>query len=387
MKIIKEICEDEICEDEIFVLQATINTSTSSHPEMHKSMIDSAVNSKPSKRDTVELQRRLSFKVEHGFRRRDPENVKDVFLRNAPEGFMPRDRVLRALLELDLEIEEDHLESLFVSIFGSDNGNKSISFEQFVHFVQSPSKVEQWTNSLGIHKIVADSAAAFIGTENDDPLRKISRLGVADIELIVQGCCDVLKRVLADSVRILFESFAAMDLKAAEAGSQAAGSKFQVVTMSCGKIADFHAGLEGRVGSPPDQLYSNLLRVASISLPWPCCRLATPRVRAGHGGGALQQAGLRRGLYHVQLPHHHHPRRRVELRRPARAVPVVRHEPREEDPRPRRARAAALVRGGGAVAPRNHRRGPLHGADGASAAGRDTLASRAPSRAHAAVAS
>ena len=94
-------------------------------------------------------------------------------------------------------------------------------------------------------KIYADALTA-VSSSDRDPLKAISTITNEELNAACDGCMDAIKGILADELRKLKAGFLLMDEKSHCQNESAA--KFQVFTMSCGHIEDFHKGLIGRIG-------------------------------------------------------------------------------------------------------------------------------------------
>ena len=122
---------------------------------------------------------------------------------------------------------------------------EKLNFQNFLQLMQAESSIQKWTASLPICKIYADALTA-VSSSDRDPLKAISTITNEELNAACDGCMDAIKGILADELRKLKAGFLLMDEKSHCQNESAA--KFQVFTMSCGHIEDFHKGLIGRIG-------------------------------------------------------------------------------------------------------------------------------------------
>ena len=122
---------------------------------------------------------------------------------------------------------------------------EKLNFQNFLQLMQAESSIQKWTASLPICKIYADALTA-VSSSDRDPLKAISTITNEELNAACDGCMDAIKGILADELRKLKAGFLLMDEKSHCQNESAV--KFQVFTMSCGHIEDFHKGLIGRIG-------------------------------------------------------------------------------------------------------------------------------------------
>jgi hypothetical protein len=159
--------------------------------------------------------------------------------------------LLKALLELGVQIELDQAEKLIVSMDIDDNGG--LDFEEFKRAVQQPATpLEQWIALLPINGMLARSFPISSGP-GDQMLRNVSRLGPDEIDATIDVFSDALRRQLVDSQTKLRQLFNRVDQNAAEAAKESASavaavSKFKTFKMRTGTVKDYVEGIAGRVG-------------------------------------------------------------------------------------------------------------------------------------------
>ena len=181
---------------------------------------------------------------------------------------------------------------------------EKLNFQNFLQLMQAESSIQKWTASLPICKIYADALTA-VSSSDRDPLKAISTITNEELNAACDGCMDAIKGILADELRKLKAGFLLMDEKSHCQNESAA--KFQVFTMSCGHIEDFHKGLIGRIGC----LFP-LNKIISICENY-SYRYATHKVSRGHGSRALQQSWIKLQIHYWQLSHYYKRSARVGL--------------------------------------------------------------------------
>ena len=124
----------------------------------------------------------------------------------------------------------------------------TLDLNEFSRILDRPSKLEQWSNSLPLAKLLSFCllAADESISAAPDPPRIMCGLDLQALDTIVDGFCGGLKRLLHERVKQLKVCYSALDRKAAE--DSGANAKFQTIAMSAGKVGDFHKGLTDRVG-------------------------------------------------------------------------------------------------------------------------------------------
>jgi len=187
---------------------------------------------------------KINQKVDSGFRKRNVECLKQVFEKYWEEDVpvISKENLKSALEEFDIFIKDDEELDEFLETMDT-SGDGVLDFEEFKRAVQYPGPIEQWAKTLPLAQLLSNAVPV---QEDVDALRAVSRLSSADIELTCTAFAYGLKRIITEHVQSLRSSFEVRDLKAAHPDYQAA--KFEVFTLSCGKIKDFHKGISGRVG-------------------------------------------------------------------------------------------------------------------------------------------
>ena len=79
-------------------------------------------------------------------------------------------------------------------------------------------------------------------------MRSVCKLSTSELDAVCAAFLDGFKIMLAEKCAELRSSFEAMDKKAAEAANDSS-KKFEIFGMSCGRIQDFHEGLNRRIGN------------------------------------------------------------------------------------------------------------------------------------------
>ena len=195
--------------------------------------------------------------VRNDVQKRRVENVRQ----KVQEGLYLCDvDVLRKLFEQNCDPSNGKLtKSKFLKLFPSGaltelsiQKEDGFDFEDFKRLIQVESPFLKWIASLPISRTFADALSSASGAPgacgfDGDPLRAVSTLTSEEVNMACDCCLDVIKAILSDEVRRLKEAFVLTDDKA-KAQNQSA-SKFEVFTMSCGDICDFHKGLIGRIGA------------------------------------------------------------------------------------------------------------------------------------------
>ena len=180
------------------------------------------------------------------------QNHKDVFERHANAGKISEQSFISAMLELGSASELEDSLRLFKEADIDDDGY--LDLEEFCRVISTPSKLEQWCNTLALGKLMScclhsadDSIAAA-----PDPLRIVSRLDQQTFSTIVDAFCEGAKCLLSQHAKRLSLCYSALDRKAAEnADGSGSNAKFQTVAMNAGKADDFHRGMTDRVGESP----------------------------------------------------------------------------------------------------------------------------------------
>jgi hypothetical protein len=133
------------------------------------------------------------------------------------------------------------------AVGGVPESSSGLDFQSFVRLAQTESPFLSWIASLPICKVYAD-AITFASSDFDrDPLRTISKMTNEEINAACDGCLDMIKGILAEEVHKLRAAYVHVDEK--QKSQNLSASKFEIFTMSCGSVGDFHKGLVGRIGS------------------------------------------------------------------------------------------------------------------------------------------
>ena len=149
-------------------------------------------------------------------------------------------------------------------------GAADVDYDQFCRLLQAHDPVKQWATELGLGDMLADAlthgcvlGAASTpsgedgnsggGPDSHDMLRAVAQLSREQVLQSVEALAAGLRRSVTAAVDELRASLEHLDQMAAKQAEDAAGgaaAKFQVVTMASGKVDDFHAGLDERIGEP-----------------------------------------------------------------------------------------------------------------------------------------
>ena len=172
---------------------------------------------------------------------------------------MPKARLCEALNELNFNIQEKDADLLFEE-FDTDKSD-GLDLDEFIRLTKKPSRLEEWIRSLPVSEVVSD---AFPQRPGHDPLQSACDLTSDEFEAMLQAAKAGLARLFQGALAELRQAFRVTEARKKEDG----GSKFNVIALSCGKITDFHAGIEDRIGdfAHCDQLAS-LRRFCSPVLP------------------------------------------------------------------------------------------------------------------------
>jgi hypothetical protein len=156
--------------------------------------------------------------------------------------FIPKAQLREALSELDLEVTDEESANLFDE-FDTDKGD-GIELHEFESLLRKPRRPEDWARSLPLAELVADSLPR---RQGEDPLRVLSEVTEEELIAMCHATYFGLERIMRQAIVELKAGFRANDSRKQLACGNA-GSKFNVVPISCGKILDFHAGLDARIG-------------------------------------------------------------------------------------------------------------------------------------------
>jgi hypothetical protein len=197
----------------------------------------------PDSAPTIFARTDLIQKIDAGFRKRSDDSVFQVFQKYQDDAVsvIPRHKLKDALEELEINMTNQERAEFVESMDTSGDG--VLDFEEFKRAVRYPGPIEQWAKTMNLAQLLSDSIPV---QESSDSLKAVSRMSSEDIDQICAAFVHGLKRMLAEHVQALQTSFEAQDSRDAQADNQA--RKFEIFSMSCGKIYDFHKGISGRVG-------------------------------------------------------------------------------------------------------------------------------------------
>ena len=191
------------------------------------------------------LAKSVQGKVDSFFLLQDRSYLLKVFEKHADSAKQAicRERLDGALQDLDLHLEKEDVDVLYLMADMDETG--SLSFEEFEKVIKQPSKVEQWIDTLPLSKLLARCLSIKDGTES---LQEICQIGRAELDVVIEVFCENLQQTLSNELSKLSKCYELMNHKLAE-GNNPASAKFQIFTMACGAVEDFHKGLVERVGA------------------------------------------------------------------------------------------------------------------------------------------
>jgi hypothetical protein len=130
------------------------------------------------------------------------------------------------------------------TVCGSDlSRDGQIDFEEGKVPLPQPSPLESWCMQVPWWKAVADSISVPDGQH--DPLLALSQLKDAEIDTICADAARSICVLFRKRARDLQKAYEAMDIVVAK---ECLESKFASFEASAGNLADYRAGLMGRVG-------------------------------------------------------------------------------------------------------------------------------------------
>jgi hypothetical protein len=182
------------------------------------------------------------------------DNFKDQIT-----SLLHRERLQDALTTVGVSISDME----FSDLFDDSNLLDGLDFESFKAIITKQSPIEQWAKTLPFPSMVADAVPI---SPTSDPLRGVSMLTRKDIDIIIDGLVDALKDSFEKHVQLLSRGLDATE-KAPKVDLD--GSKFQVASMSCGRVKDFHVGLDGRLGKQCCAPHSFSVALRSANQPDP----------------------------------------------------------------------------------------------------------------------
>lgn len=220
---------------------------------------------------------KLLEKVDAGFRKRNDEELNKVFQRywedEAP--VISKAKLKDALEELDIFLREEDVDEYLETMDTSGDG--VLDFEEFKRAVHYPGPIEQWAKTMSLAQLLTDSIPV---EEGIDALRAVSQMSITDIDRICAVFVYGLKRMIKEHIQNLKESFETRDARDAQADQQA--SKFEIFSLSCGKIDDFHKGISGRIGEFLRQTFNFVTE--SLIVESNAHRSPSPGIRRRYGG-------------------------------------------------------------------------------------------------------
>jgi hypothetical protein len=184
-----------------------------------------------------------------GKRRRNEQFLRELFDRlKDSSGGLCGQNLVQALRDADAPIIPTCDQAIADILKQFDaNSNGTLDFGEFQAAVGEPDELQVWFGEKQL-PLAADALRALVGRCSDQ-LKALSLLSAADIECAAAATCSVIPGMLRELHRELQGAFAIQSQ--IEADMKADPSKFNdFFKMACGKIADFHKGLTGRVGMP-----------------------------------------------------------------------------------------------------------------------------------------
>jgi hypothetical protein len=194
--------------------------------------------------ETSHVPRDLFEKVDAGFRKRNDGYLRKVFERHWEDeaAVISRGKLKNALEEVDIFFAKEEEVDTFLETMDI-SGDGVLDFEEFKRAVRFPGPIEQWAKTMDLAQLLTDSIPV---KEGIDALRALSQMSNTDIDDTCAAFIRGLKRMLAENVLNLRNSFETQDTRDAQADQHA--SKFEIFSLSCGRINDFHKGISGRIG-------------------------------------------------------------------------------------------------------------------------------------------
>jgi hypothetical protein len=179
---------------------------------------------------------------------KDSNYVKKVFNKFAN---ITNDEILEAdlgnaLRECGVILTPEEVSVVFKCNDLNDNGG--LNFNEFAMAVKTPTKLEQWADTLWLSELLA-YCLLLRNRNTDDHLRGVGDLTTFDLLEVVSLFGRGLMKILVEGQSVLRKGFQAMDRQIAESSKGIrASSKFKTFKMGSGKVEDFHKGLLERIG-------------------------------------------------------------------------------------------------------------------------------------------
>ena len=186
--------------------------------------------------------------VQAGFKRRRDSFAKSVFDRfceassipGHSKAVIPKSKLRQVLKELDIVVDETDFDGLFHEYNFQEMNVHEIEFDEFLLLAERPRIVDEWARSLPLADVLADAIPRI---PEVDPLQVIRRLSSDEISTICRVILPGIERILFEAVSTLKAQF-----QPGENRNLGTESKFNLIPISCGTIADFHKGVQGRIG-------------------------------------------------------------------------------------------------------------------------------------------
>ena len=143
-----------------------------------------------------------------------------------------------------LGISQENIQSLFSTL--DANRNRCLEISEFRNVVEVPTDLERWLELLELPQLLARCIP--LADDCLDPLRDLSRIESADVDVAASAFSDGLRILLSNSFAQLRQGFQEME-KQLEESKPAVTSKLKTFKMACGSIQDFVSGMKERTGS------------------------------------------------------------------------------------------------------------------------------------------
>jgi len=141
----------------------------------------------------------LRSQMRAGFQRRNEQFVHEIFDKySSPDSAgLSKESLAQALRDLGVCLSADEVHEVF---YTQDlNSDGWISWTEFLMVVSRPSKIEEWAATLPLAALLADCMPSM---DDADPVRGISKLGLADMQAISacynEGLIKLLRYVSQD---------------------------------------------------------------------------------------------------------------------------------------------------------------------------------------------
>jgi WD40 repeat protein len=180
----------------------------------------------------------------------DPESKAAFVYKEKKKGGLPAGKLVQALIDAHAAVipqGEQEISQVMKQYDTSDNN--MLEFLEFQQVVSMPDELEQWCTEKQL-PLAADALRPLIG-RGKDQLKMWSERSSSDIGHSAAAICAAIPGMLKELHQELVGAFAVQAEYLSEKLADPTNSKFSgFYSLSCGKIADFHKGLTGRIGMP-----------------------------------------------------------------------------------------------------------------------------------------